>query len=382
MFEGHVPEKGAWRRISMTDGSVLEELILDYDPAFWNCSGLPDWFPGDSCGKVTHITLPQAYLGAHLLTRRLLRPLGLVSSIARMISNHRLPLVLLLAFGFAISSLIACSSDSDQPPAGPLRILITNDDGVGAPGIDAVVEALRDDPNNEIVVSAPAGNASGSGDWRVDDPRTDLGRPDCTNGTGEATPASTASGYDKDTWAVDGCPADSVLHALENLYLDAPPHVVLSGINEGQNVGLVNGFLLSQVSGTVGAAKTGACSGVPALASSQGEVDEGGTVNYPAGVDEVQAWLKANRAALLAGQVSVENITSINIPSCDTGAIRGRIETTLGSELPEYVPSLVSPQDCESTLEDPQDDLEAFFNGFVSVTPVPSNSNMTCDRLE
>ncbi|MGB5544929.1 MAG: 5'/3'-nucleotidase SurE, partial [Polyangiales bacterium] len=119
-----------------------------------------------------------------------------------MISNHRLPLVLLLAFGFAISSLIACSSDSDQPPAGPLRILITNDDGVGAPGIDAVVEALKDD--HEIIVSAPAGNASGAGDWTVDDPRTDLGRPDCTNGTGEATPASTASGYDEDTWAVDG----------------------------------------------------------------------------------------------------------------------------------------------------------------------------------
>ena len=252
---------------------------------------------------------------------------------------------------------------------------------MGAPGIDAVVEALKDDPNNEIVVSAPAGNASGAGDWTVDDPKTDLGRPDCTNGTGEATPASTASGYDEDTWAVDGCPADAVIFALENLYSNAPPHVVLSGIDEGQNVGLVNDTLLSQVSGTVGAAKTGACSGVPALASSQGEVDEGGTVDSRRG-RRIPAWLKANRAALLASQVSVENITSINIPSCDTGAIRGRIETTLGSELPEYVPSLVSPQDCESTLEDPQDDLEAFFNGFVSVTPVPSNSNMTCDRLE
>ena len=299
-----------------------------------------------------------------------------------MISNHRLPLVLLLASGFAISSLIACSSDSDQPPAGPLRILITNDDGVTAPGIDAVVEALKDDANNDIVVSAPANNASGAGDWRVDDPRTDLGRPDCAKGTGDAMPDSTASGYDEATWAVDGCPADAVIFALENLYPDAPPHVVLSGINEGQNVGLVSGFLLSQVSGTVGAAKTAACLGVPALASSQGDVEEGGTVDYPAGVVEVLDWLEANRAALLAGQVSVENIASINIPSCDTGAIRGRIETTLGSQLPEYVPSLVSPQDCESTREDPQDDLEAFFNGFVSVTPVPSNSNMTCDRLE
>ncbi len=51
MFEGHVPEKGAWRRISMTDGSVLEDLILDYDPAFWNCNGLPAWFPAIHVGK-------------------------------------------------------------------------------------------------------------------------------------------------------------------------------------------------------------------------------------------------------------------------------------------------------------------------------------------
>ena len=317
----------------------------------------------------------------HLRIWTLLRVACLVSSIARMIRTTRFHTVLLLTLGLTIASL-GCGSDdnggaagSGGSPAGPLRILVTNDDGVGADGIDAIVEALIANSDNEVVVCAPAENASGAGDATVND----TAPPPCANGTGDAVPSSTASGYDDATWAVDGCPADSVIYALENLYTDAPPHVVLSGINEGQNVGLVSGGLLSQISGTVGAAKTAACLGVPAAGSSQGEGD---TIDYPKGVAAVLAWLEENRAALLAGRVPLDNITSINIPSCDTGSIRDTVEVPLGTELPDYVPGLTGPQDCESTLENPRDDLEGFFNGFTTITPVPSNSSMTCDKLD
>lgn len=289
-----------------------------------------------------------------------------------MIQTNRPSIVLFTSLCLSLTLLVACSSDSDDAPAGPLRILVTNDDGVAAPGIDAVVQALLLDPdNNEIIVSAPAENRSGSADNTIET------LPSC--GTGAATQSSTMSGYDENVWAVDGCPADSVLYALDNLYPDQPPHVVLSGINEGQNVGFVSGGALSQVSGTVGAAKTAACSGVPALASSQGEGED---IDYASGVVEVLRWLEENRAGLLAGSVSLENITSINIPTCDTGTIRGRVDVPLGTVIPDYISTLVDPQDCESTLENPQDDLEAFFNGFVSITPVPSNSNNTCDKLQ
>ncbi len=263
-----------------------------------------------------------------------------------------------------MSLLSACSSDSNDQPGEQLRILVTNDDGVGAEGIDAVVEALTADPNNDVVVSAPAANRSGSGD------RTTPTPPPL-----EATAAMTASGYP--ATAVDGFPADAVLYALENLYTDEPPHVVVSGINEGQNVGDVAGGLLSQISGTVGAAKTAACSGIPALASSQGEGD---VVDYPSGVAEVLAWIEANRAALLAGQVGLENITSINIPSCDAGAIRGSLEVPLATDNPNGY-TLNGPQDCESTVDDVPNDVEAFFNGYTTTTQVPSNSSMTCDKL-
>jgi len=252
-----------------------------------------------------------------------------------------------------------------------LRILVTNDDGVGAPGIDAVVEALKDDPNNEVTVCAPAENQSGSGDMTTPTP------PPL-----QATEATTASGYP--ATAVDGFPADSVIYALENLFPAGPPHVVLSGINEGQNVGAVPGgqlSLLSGISGTVGAAKTAACLGVPALASSQGDVDEPGTVDYPAGLAEVLLWLEANRGALLAGEVAVENITSVNIPSCNgDGEIRGTLEVPLATENPNaYL--LNGPQDCTSTVDDVPNDIEAFFNGYSTITPVPRNAEMTCDTL-
>lgn len=245
--------------------------------------------------------------------------------------------------------------------ADVLKILVTNDDGVSAPGIDALVQGLIADPNNEVIVCAPAENQSGTGDTT-----------DC--GTGEATPSSTASGYDAATWAVDGCPADAVNYALANLYPDGPPDVVLSGINEGQNVGNIGEpGILSQVSGTVGAAKTAACSGVPALASSQGE---GEVVDFPSGVIAVLQWLGDHRAALAAGEVPLEDITSINIPSCDgNGEIRGTVEVPLATDNPDsYL--LLGPQDCTSTLENPANDVEAFFNGYTAVTPVPRNT--TC----
>ncbi|MGB8331247.1 MAG: 5'/3'-nucleotidase SurE [Polyangiales bacterium] len=267
----------------------------------------------------------------------------------------------------AISAL-GCGDDaggSGGTGDAVLRILVTNDDGVGAEGIDAMVQALRTNPKNEIIVSAPAANQSGSGDNTTPTP------PPL-----QATATTTASGYP--ATAVMGYPADSVLYALENLYPDAPPHVVLSGINAGQNVGDWSGGLLSQISGTVGAAKTAACSGVPALASSQGN---GPPYDYAAGVDAVVTWLRANRAALLEGEVSLEFITSINIPTCDPGSIRGAVEVPLATEIPPGL-GLLDKQDCESSLENPRDDIEAFFNGFTAITPVPSNSSMTCDNLD
>ena len=274
-----------------------------------------------------------------------------------MIRTDRLGTTLLL--GIVLSSLAGCGSDS-------LRILVTNDDGVAAEGIDAIVEALSADSNNDVTVCAPATNKSGSSDKTIED---DPGL--C--GTGNATQATTASGYP--AIAIDGCPADSVNYALDpanRLYAaDSPPHVVISGINEGQNVTMP----ISDISGTVGAAKTAARDhDVPALASSQGSsigspFGEEAEYDYPSGVDAVVDWLAKNRVALSEGRVGTDEIESLNIPSCTAGEIRGLREVPLAPT----ADNAFKPQDCESTLENPADDAEAFINGFSALSPVAAN---------
>lgn len=287
----------------------------------------------------------------------------------------------MVLLGGALGSL-GCSSSDGESTGGtggaggtgggstPLRILVTNDDGIESGGIDALVEGLRTNPENEIIVSAPAINRTSSGDMMTPTP------PPL-----QAMETTTASGYP--AYAVDGFPADAVIYALENLYTDELPHVVLSGINDQPNVGNVDvGVpirLQVDISGTIGAAKTAACLGIPALASSQGAGEE---PDFPSGVVAVLGWLQENRAALLAGEASVDNITNLNIPTCQSGEIRGELEVPLATENSNQWDLVNGSQECESTVMDLPNDIEAFFNGYVTFSDVPRNKTGTCDALE
>jgi len=278
-----------------------------------------------------------------------------------MIRSHRFQAVLLLSLGLALCSLTGCS-DSNQAPVEALRILVTNDDGVSAEGIDVLVEGLRTaNPNDEIIVCAPEVNQSGSSD-------------DTGCGTRNATDAMTQSGYP--AIAVDGCPADAVNYALDpanGVYAaDSLPHVVISGINEGQNV---SAPIATNVSGTVGAAKTAARDhDVPALAASQGSPTDGlpdpdDELDYGSGVKAVLVWLAEYRGALAAGDVMTVEVDSINIPTCVTGAIRGVVDVPMAEE----VAGFLQAQDCESTLQSPRNDVEAFNNGYTTLSAVPAD---------
>lgn len=125
-----------------------------------------------------------------------------------------------------------------------MRILISNDDGYLAPGINALAEALQ--PIAEIVVVAPDSNRSGaSNSLTLDRP---LSVHKATNGF----------------FFVNGTPTDCVHVALTGL-LDGLPDLVVSGINNGPNMGDDTLY-----SGTVAAATEGYLFGVPAMAFSQG----------------------------------------------------------------------------------------------------------------
>src|SRR5512138_979460 len=128
-----------------------------------------------------------------------------------------------------------------------MRILVSNDDGYLAPGIAALAEAMR--PLGDVTVVAPEQNSSGASNSLT------LNRP--------LTVWEAPSGMT----VVNGTPSDCVHIALTGL-LGHRPDLIVSGINNGQNMGDDTIY-----SGTVAAAMEGYLFGVPAIAFSL--VDKG-----------------------------------------------------------------------------------------------------------
>ena len=124
-----------------------------------------------------------------------------------------------------------------------MRILISNDDGYLAPGIQALADALA--AVADILVVAPDSNRSGASN------SLSLDRP--------LSVTKAANGFH----FVNGTPTDCVHIALTAL-MDEPPDLVVSGINNGQNMGDDTLY-----SGTVAAATEGYLFGIPAIAFSQ-----------------------------------------------------------------------------------------------------------------
>jgi 5'/3'-nucleotidase SurE len=255
----------------------------------------------------------------------------------------------------ALGALVAATPAVPAATGGQtLRILVTNDDGVAAPGLDALVEALRKVPDVEVTVAAPAANKTGSGDHASPDPASL-----------QATTTTTASGYP--AFAVDGFPADAVVWALHG-GVPSRPDVVVSGINAGENLGA-----LMYSSGTVGAARTAARLGVPALAMSQGNPK---APDYSSGARRAVAWVKRRRTELLRARGRTPgplvDVDIMNVPTCNTGAIRGLMRVPIASVPPK-------PADCTSTASKPRDDVTAFANGFVSLSETQSTT--VCARF-
>lgn len=258
------------------------------------------------------------------------------------------------------------------PASAQLRVLVTNDDGVGAEGISILVEELRKNPNLDITVVAPAGEQSGSGD--------------ATSSPIDVTAAFTAAGYP--ATSVAGEPADSVLFAILQL-LPQPPDLVISGINDGRNIARD----LAPFSGTVGAARWAARLGVPAIAASQERgpaPDFQTTAEYVAAIAQVLARDKAQGTTTIPfdagdGQ-GTQVVISVNVPNCP-GTLKGFRVVALGSLIGPDSYTLINddgmtqtyalnetaninPGGCDSAMTDPVTDVDALFNGFGAVTPL------------
>jgi 5'-nucleotidase len=240
--------------------------------------------------------------------------------------------------------LVAATPAGAAKKPAPITVLVTNDDGVSAPGIDALVETLRTTKNTKVVVVAPATNQSGTGG-------------NTTPGTLTTQPATTASGYR--ATAVQGYPADTITAALDQL--GVKPNVVMSGINAGQNVGT-----LTELSGTVGAAKMAATRGIPAVALSQGLGD---APQYASTAKLAVSWLAQHRAALAKKpKTAPTTIDNYNVPNCPSGKSRGVLKVQTAPDANNAVATV----DCNASGPKPTTDIQAFNEGYAALATVPA----------
>jgi 5'-nucleotidase len=232
-----------------------------------------------------------------------------------------------------------------------MRILVTNDDGILAPGIRALAEALAGLGTVDVV--APDSGQSGAGHAitfmapliaeRISVDGKDFG------------------------WSVDGSPADCVKLAVREL-CEEPPDLVVSGINAGANRGIDVLY-----SGTVAAAAEAAFIGIPAIAVS---------LEGSAGFDFEGAgrWARRVVERALALGIAPGTVLNVNVPALDRGEPKGV----------KLVPQSTSPwEDSYIRRKDPrgrayfwltgespepatgeETDLIALRHGWVTITPL------------
>lgn len=192
-----------------------------------------------------------------------------------------------------------------------MRILITNDDGINAPGL-ALLEAIAQEiagPEGEVWVVAPAFEQSGVGHCISYSHPTMLDK------------------FGPRRYAIQGSPADCVLAALYVIMADDPPDLVLSGVNRGNNA--AENVIYS---GTVGAAIEAAIQGVPAIALSQFNGPRNRHLDNPFDAAAVHG-VETIRALLDQGLWKDETYRvfyNVNFPPCPATDVRGRRVTSQG----------------------------------------------------
>lgn len=246
-----------------------------------------------------------------------------------------------------------------------LRILVTNDDGVGAAGIDAVARALTNLPNTQVDIIAPATNQSGSGDKTTTTP---------------ITVANTTTSSGLAARSVTGFPADTVLFGILH-GLSQRPDLIVSGINAGQNISTE----IINISGTVGAGLQSARLHVPAIAVSQGP----NLTDYTYAANLTANLVQFFRNSLISRPpTSAAKVLNVNVPTCPT--VRGTVLVPAGrvTQITGYTPPgttgtftptvnqrSINAVNCSSTATNPVDDIDAFNADFVPMSTLNPDLN-------
>lgn len=233
-----------------------------------------------------------------------------------------------------------------------MRVLVTNDDGVGSPGLAALAAAISDE-GHEVLIAAPLEDCSGSS--------SAIGPLAQSQGISyESVALSGTPGLE--ALGVDGPPALIVLLARIGGFGE-PPELVVSGINPGHNTGRS-----TLHSGTVGAALTAANFGISGLAVSTGVADK-------------IHWDTAARLAVLATRWLIDaprtTVVNLNVPNVAMDDLMGvRLAPlasfgTVRSAITDAGRGKLQVELRDTDVElDPDSDTALVARGIVAVTPI------------
>lgn len=235
-----------------------------------------------------------------------------------------------------------------------MRILLTNDDGINAPGLK-VLEELAARLSDDVWVCAPAEEQSGAGHSLT------LSRP------------VRLRRHSERRWSVSGTPTDAVMLAMKQV-MPGAPDLILSGVNRGANLGDDVTY-----SGTVSAAMEGALAGIRSIALSQVYAREGMGDAVP--FSAALGWGEKVLRPLLDWDLPARSLINVNFPPLAAEAVQGirvvrqgfhdygRSSVVEGTDPRGYRYYWFGLHGIEHTPGH-ETDLEAIADGYVSVTPL------------
>lgn len=235
-----------------------------------------------------------------------------------------------------------------------MKILLTNDDGIHAPGLKVLEEIAREF-SDDIWTCSPHEEQSGTGHSLT------------------LTQPVRVRRHDERRFSVTGTPTDAVTFGLRKV-MDGPPDVILSGVNRGANLGDDITY-----SGTVSAAIEGALAGIRSIALSQVYAREGMGDDVPFGA--AREWGAQVLAPLLDAPLPKRTLVNVNFPARPPEEVKGirvvrqgfhdysRGTVVEGRDPRGYKYYWFGLQAIEHTL-DHGTDLEAIDEGYVAVTPL------------
>ena len=233
-------------------------------------------------------------------------------------------------------------------------ILVTNDDGITAPGIRTLIEAMNE--IGDVVVVAP------------DSPQSGMGHAITLDSVLECHPIDIESEGDQIEYKCSGTPADCVKLAV-NEVLNKKPDLCVSGINHGSNASINVIY-----SGTMSAAIEAGIEGVPAIGFS--------LLNYSWKADfkGLKPYIKQIAESVLKNGLPDGIVLNVNFPKTDNGIFKGvKVCRQARANWKEEFDKRVNPQGKEYywltgtfvNLDHGEDtDMWALSNNYVSVVPV------------